>query len=44
MKFAEGIHRKHHREIKDYETIADNLDNSRFSKKIQRITFQLITD
>ncbi|TNV83239.1 hypothetical protein FGO68_gene4856 [Halteria grandinella] len=44
LGFAEKIHRKHHQEVEDYQGITDNLDQSQFSKKIQRITFQLQTD
>lgn len=44
FKYCEQLHRKHQSEVKDYLTFAEDLDASKLTKKIQRITFQLQTD
>ena len=39
LKFCEQLHKKHHKEVGDYQRFADNFDPSKFNIKLQKLTF-----
>jgi predicted nucleic acid-binding Zn-ribbon protein len=44
MRFCEGIHTKHHKEVDMYVKDADVLDKGKFVDKVKKAVFQLRTD